>query len=67
MIAPLHPAEADEYADLLVLIEDWLRHASDETLAELADFAPGWRGADRIIDDLTRVSIRLRQLAEVLA
>jgi hypothetical protein len=64
MTAPLHPAEADDYADLLTLIEDWLLHASDETLAELAEFAPRTLRPDAIIAELGRVSVRLRQLAE---
>ena len=64
MTAPLHPAEADDYADLLRLIEDWLLHASDDTLAELAEFAPGSFRPAAIIAELGRVTLRLRQLAE---
>jgi hypothetical protein len=63
--APLHPGEADDYADLLRLIEDWLLHASDETLAELAEFAPRSFRPDAIVAELGRVTRRLRQPAEV--
>lgn len=64
MTAPLHPIEADDYADLVRLIEDWLLHASDETLAELAEFAPGSFRPDAIIAQLGRAALPLRQLAE---
>ena len=65
---PLDDATDDAPDDLhraVSLVEDWLLHASDETLDELADFAygPTSRGHDQlrwIIDLLGEASARLR-------
>jgi len=56
---------ADELHRAVSLVEDWLLHASDETLDELADFAygPTHRGPDQlrwIIELLGEASARLR-------
>jgi hypothetical protein len=67
-IGPLDNATDDATDDLhraVSLVEDWLLHASDETLDELADFAygPTHRGQDQlrwIIDLLGEASARLR-------
>jgi hypothetical protein len=55
----------DELHRAVGLVEDWLLHASDETLDELADFAygPTRRGPDQlrwIIDRLGEAAARLR-------
>jgi hypothetical protein len=62
------PLDDDLAADLhraVSLVEDWLLHASPETLDELADFAygPAHHGHDqlrRIIDLLGETAARLR-------
>lgn len=36
----LHPLEAEEIADLTALVEDWLLHADQETLDDLASSLP---------------------------
>jgi hypothetical protein len=56
---------AEDLARAVSLVEDWLLHASDETLDELADFAygPAHRGHDRlrwIIELLGEAAARLR-------
>jgi hypothetical protein len=56
---------ADELHRAVSLVEDWLLHASDETLDELADFAygPTHRGPDQlrwIIELLGEAAARLR-------
>ena len=61
----LHPDQADELRRLLGTVEDWLLHAGDETLDELADFAygPTRHGHDQlrwIIDLLGETAARLR-------
>jgi hypothetical protein len=55
---------AEDLARAVSLVEDWLLHASDETLDELADFAygPTHRGHDQlrwIIDLLGETAARL--------
>jgi hypothetical protein len=37
----LHPEQADELRRLLGTVEDWLLHASDETLDDLGGFLAG--------------------------
>lgn len=64
MTAPLDPVEAGEWADLVGLVEDWLLHASDDTLADLAQFASHSFRPDAFIAELGCVMMRLRQLAE---
>lgn len=63
--AAVHVEELDEWAWVLGRIEDWLLHASEETVACWAAFC-GPRGAP--IEDLTdllgRWSIRMRDLAQ---
>jgi hypothetical protein len=62
------PLDDDLAADLhraVSLVEDWLLHASPETLDELADFAygPAYHGHDQlrwIIDLLGETAARLR-------
>ena len=61
--APVHVDDLEDWADLVGLIEDWLLHASDETLAELADFGPTRRPVDPLIRDLGALCVRLRRLA----
>jgi hypothetical protein len=56
---------AEDLARALGLVEDWLLHASDATLDELADFAygPTHRGPDQlrwIIDLFGEAAVRLR-------
>jgi hypothetical protein len=49
----------------LGVIEDWLLHASDETLAELADFAchePYGPAVAELIDELGWHQVALRRL-----
>jgi hypothetical protein len=49
----------------LGVIEDWLLHAGDETLAELADFAcyrPYGRVVAELIDELGWHQVALRRL-----
>jgi hypothetical protein len=55
----------DELLHDLEVIEDWLLHASHETLAELADFAcnrPYGRTVAQLIDDLGWHGVALRRL-----
>lgn len=60
---PVHVEDLDEWADLVGLIEDWLLHASDETLAELADFGSSPRPAEPVIAELGALCVQLRRLA----
>ena len=62
---PVDDDLADDLARALGLVEDWLLHASDETLDELADFAygPTHHGPDQlrwIIELLGEAAARLR-------
>jgi hypothetical protein len=61
---PLHPDEAAEWADLVGTVEDWLLHASDDTLADLGEFLhrPGVTRA--VVSELGNIVCRLRQLAQ---
>jgi hypothetical protein len=62
--APVDVGQLDEWACLLRLVEDWLRHADHDTVADRVYFA-GPNGQD--IDDVTgllgRASVRMRDLA----
>jgi hypothetical protein len=62
--ANLDPLEAEDLAWLVALVEDWLLHASDETVAELAHFCGPNRHVRTVIGKLGAASIRLRSIAE---
>jgi hypothetical protein len=65
----LHPDQADELRRLLGVVEDWLLHASVDTLDELGGFLTGlgWSGAGPeqlvtwLINDLGEHTITLRR------
>lgn len=64
----LDPEQVDELRRLLGTVEDWLRHAGDETREDLAEFLAGlgWsttspeRAATTLIDDLGEHTVLLR-------
>jgi hypothetical protein len=62
----LAPDEAEELHWLLGQLEDWLRHAGDEVVAELVDFvADADRGAPLdVVGTLGRYGSELRRRAE---
>lgn len=60
----LWPDEAEELHCLLGQLEDWLLHASDETLAELGDFVEHLDPRDdvrHVIDQLGHYGVHLRR------
>lgn len=63
--AAVHIEELDEWAWLLGQIEDWLLHASDETIENFNEFTEpcGPRIGD-VVDTLGHWTIRMRELAE---
>ena len=58
--------EAEELHWLLGQLEDWLRHAGDDVVAELVDFVEdNHRGSPLdVIDTLARYGVELRRRAE---
>lgn len=56
--------EAGDWADLIATIEDWLLHASHDTLTDLGEFLqrPGVTRA--VIGELGNIALRLRELAQ---
>jgi hypothetical protein len=66
----LHPDQADELRRLLGTVEDWLLHASVETLDELGGFLVGLGGSGAgpeqlvtwLIHDLGEHTITLRRV-----
>ena len=65
----LHPDQADELRRLLGIVEDWLLHASAETLDELGGFLVGLGGSGAgpeqlvtwLIHDLGENTLTLRR------
>ena len=63
--AAVHVDELDEWAWLLGRVEDWLLHASDETIADWAAFCgPAGAPIDDLTDLLGRWSVRMHNLAQ---
>ncbi len=62
----LAPDEVEELHWLLGQLEDWLRHAGDEVMAELVDFVEdNHRGSVlAVVDTLGRYGSELRRRAE---
>jgi hypothetical protein len=58
----LHPDQADELRRLLGTIEDWLLHASVETLDELGGFLRGLGGS--VVDPEQLVTWLIHDLGE---
>jgi hypothetical protein len=58
---PVHADDAEDIIALLGIVEDWLRHASDEVRDELAAFTGHTpRALTLLIDDLGHQAVRLR-------
>ncbi len=64
MSVAVEPDELTDWADMLSMIEDWLLHASDETIADYDDFSPWRLPIDRLIDILGNYTLRMHHLAE---
>lgn len=63
--AAVHVEELDEWAWLLAQLEDWLLHASEETISDWDSFTgPFGPGAEQVIYVLGHWSVRMRNLAE---
>jgi hypothetical protein len=66
----LYQDQAAEVLRLVEIVEDWLLHASSETVFELGEFLSGmawgsagqpWRRAEQLISDLGDVGVALRK------
>lgn len=63
--AAVHVEELDEWAWLLGRLEDWLLHASEETIEDWAEFSgPCGAGIEQVLYVLGHWSVRMRRLAE---
>jgi hypothetical protein len=56
--------EAQEWADLIATVEDWLLHASHDTLTDLGEFLHRPGVARAVIAELGNIALRLRELAQ---
>jgi hypothetical protein len=66
---PLHVGELDNLAQLITLIEDWLRFADDDVHDALAHFAcagGGRRSAADLIDELGHAAVGLDRMAKAM-
>lgn len=63
--ATVHVEELDEWSWLLAQLEDWLRHASDDTVEDWNHFTgPCGARIEDIVYVLSHWSVRMRALAE---
>jgi hypothetical protein len=62
--AAVHVEELDDWAWLLARLEDWLRHAADETAEDWAEFAgPGGIRLEHVTYVLSHWTVRMGNLA----
>jgi hypothetical protein len=59
----VHTDDAEDIVWLLNTLEDWLRHASDDTRDELAEFTGRRTGIEltRLLNELGHQAVRLRR------
>lgn len=61
---PLCAAEIEDWTRAMGLVEDWLLHASLDTVTELGEFAHNPRAPRLIVDTLAEAIRRLTAIAE---